>query len=539
MIASGRSVEDDIWKEAREILAHETFLRAPMQSRLFKYLVDRTIDNHIGPITQFDIATNGLGRDSTYDDTVESYVRVQISRLRKNLAAYYSLRAPTGGGCIYIKPGNYSLSIGSPSVAYPDLIASKSKQDNLKLVVPEESSEPEEQESRKLPMLNGTHAIALTAILGMIGLAAYAAAGWFNNQPVQGLDRPNVLIRVEAIGNDADVRDTNEFVDEIRAEVANRLARSVVAIPSVDDDDRNYRIEIEIFQQLRGSHSAVFSLTQPSGKILYHVERELPKDQTEAREIIAWQVSSILSPPGVLSRSIVSEIPANPRNAFECFLLLEIGRSSGGPISELLQECSRAYPKSEFTPFLKARELFWTFQSESAEHGVLSQDSQAWLQLGQLLREYPNNPYLNSLAAKVLYAIGDCDEGTRYQKKAFEAGHDFPALELGVIVEEASCDVKPAQRIEIRDRISAIIDSQQEPHALLEVWAIAALLISGQPDKVAEVPVRQFAYDRDKPAVKLIDEMRDFAAGRGPAPDRLLKAVVWNERSRQMIVGSL
>ena len=536
MMTSAKSVEDEIWKEAREILAHETFLRAPMQSRLLKYLVDRTIDKGIGPITQFDIATNALGRDRTYDDTVESYVRVQISRLRKNLAAYYSLRAPTGGGCIFIKPGNYSLSIGSPSVAYPNLIASKSKQDGLKLVAPEEIPVPAEAVGARRSRMSGTLVFALLAAFGAIGLAAYSS-GWFDHQAARGLDRPGVSIRVGSTRHGPDAQDTDEFVEEIRVEVANRLARSIVASPSEDDEERDYKIEVDIIRQVHGSHSAVFNLRQPSGRVLYHLEREIPKDHAKAKEIIAWEIGSILSPPGVLSRSIARDIPSKPRNAFECFLLLEIGRSSGSRISEMMQQCSSTYPDSEFTPFLKARKLLWDFQNESVEHGELSQDSQAWSQLGRLLREYPDNPYLNSLAAKVLFAIGDCTEGRRYQNKAFEGGHDFPALELGIIVEEASCNLKTDQKIELQNRVNTIVDAQHVPHALLEVYAIAALLVSGQPGKVAEVPVRPFAYERDQPAVELINEMRDFAAGRGPAPDLLLKGAVWSEGSRRLIVG--
>ncbi len=99
----------------------EAFQRAPVQSRLLNYLYEMAVGARTTALTQRDVALDGLGREESFDETTDSYVRVQVSRLRKTLRRYYATHDPVGQGCIYIAPGSYELKIGSLEVGYPKI----------------------------------------------------------------------------------------------------------------------------------------------------------------------------------------------------------------------------------------------------------------------------------------------------------------------------------------------------------------------------------------------------------------------------------
>lgn len=96
--------------EVRNILEDVLFIRAPIQTRLLKYLLEQTTKGGEPP-KQCDIAITGLGRDPDFDSDSDSYARVQVSRLRHNLDNYYARYRPSAGHRIIIKPGTYLLAL--------------------------------------------------------------------------------------------------------------------------------------------------------------------------------------------------------------------------------------------------------------------------------------------------------------------------------------------------------------------------------------------------------------------------------------------
>ena len=116
---------DALRLEVDRILAYPLFERAPIQTRLLKFLRDHAIAGDHG-LTQYTVAVDGLGRPEDFDLSSDSYPRVQVSRLRSNLASYYARNEPVEGGCVYIKPGDYRLRLGSRKHAYPDTVSRNS-----------------------------------------------------------------------------------------------------------------------------------------------------------------------------------------------------------------------------------------------------------------------------------------------------------------------------------------------------------------------------------------------------------------------------
>ncbi len=69
----------------QRMLQSPHFARAETQRKLLQYLWERRND----PVSEYAIATEALGRHSSFDSTVDASVRVHISRLRRKLKDYY------------------------------------------------------------------------------------------------------------------------------------------------------------------------------------------------------------------------------------------------------------------------------------------------------------------------------------------------------------------------------------------------------------------------------------------------------------------
>ena len=114
---AGNDFEGALRREVDRVLADPAFERSPVQSRLLGYLCEQTIARNRN-ISQIAVAVDGLGRPETIDQLTESYPRVQISRLRRNLSLYYARCAPGEGMAVYIRHGEYQLRLAPPDSAY-------------------------------------------------------------------------------------------------------------------------------------------------------------------------------------------------------------------------------------------------------------------------------------------------------------------------------------------------------------------------------------------------------------------------------------
>jgi hypothetical protein len=76
--------------ELEAVLRSELFSRAPTLAHLLSYLCEKTFAGESGQIKEYSIAVDVFGRRDSFDQDVDSIVRVQANRLRKRLAEYYA-----------------------------------------------------------------------------------------------------------------------------------------------------------------------------------------------------------------------------------------------------------------------------------------------------------------------------------------------------------------------------------------------------------------------------------------------------------------
>jgi Malectin domain len=76
--------------ELETVLRSELFSRAPTLAHLLSYLCEKSFAGESAQIKEYSIAVDVFGRRDSFDQDVDSIVRVQANRLRKRLAEYYA-----------------------------------------------------------------------------------------------------------------------------------------------------------------------------------------------------------------------------------------------------------------------------------------------------------------------------------------------------------------------------------------------------------------------------------------------------------------
>jgi Malectin domain len=116
--ASSQSVEvDEQRAELKAVLESPHFVRAPKLAQFLSYLCEKLFRGQAGQIKEYSIGVEVFGRGETFDQNMDSIVRVEANRLRKRLAEYYSAEGSSHRLKITIPVGQYvpDFEPGSPA----------------------------------------------------------------------------------------------------------------------------------------------------------------------------------------------------------------------------------------------------------------------------------------------------------------------------------------------------------------------------------------------------------------------------------------
>src|SRR5215470_15150449 len=99
------------WEEERAelqaVLGSPAFARSPALSHLLSYLCEKTFAGETDQIKEYSIAVDVFGRPDSFDQDIDSIVRVQANRLRKRLAEYYNGEGASHRMRITVPVGQY------------------------------------------------------------------------------------------------------------------------------------------------------------------------------------------------------------------------------------------------------------------------------------------------------------------------------------------------------------------------------------------------------------------------------------------------
>ncbi len=100
--------------QLERLLSSEIFAHAERQKRFLTYLTEKRLADTADKVTQFGIGQDVFDRDTSFDPTTDSIVRVEAGRLRSKLSEYYTTAGADDPVVIGLPKGGYVLSIERP-----------------------------------------------------------------------------------------------------------------------------------------------------------------------------------------------------------------------------------------------------------------------------------------------------------------------------------------------------------------------------------------------------------------------------------------
>jgi TolB-like protein len=97
----------EIGTQLRRILGTVEFAASTRSARFLTYIVERTLAGEARMLKQYSIATEALGRDSSFDPDHDPLVRLEAGKLRRNLDGYYANHGAADPVRIAVPRGSY------------------------------------------------------------------------------------------------------------------------------------------------------------------------------------------------------------------------------------------------------------------------------------------------------------------------------------------------------------------------------------------------------------------------------------------------
>ncbi len=172
------------------IKASRAFASSPRLQSLLDYIVDETLKGAGERLKEYSIAVDVFDRSSTFDPRVDSIVRVQASRLRGQLAAFYKKPPPGVSVRIEVPPGGYQPTFTRIEPGLPALPRSPPEP----IIGGEEPPLPAVSQSASSPSITGPAWAArpwvMPAILIAASIALIAVFAFMLTAPRPATDDP-------------------------------------------------------------------------------------------------------------------------------------------------------------------------------------------------------------------------------------------------------------------------------------------------------------------------------------------------------------
>lgn len=565
-----------LMREVRAVLRSPSFQRSPSLSKMLEYLLSREISAD-GKCTQYDIAVEALGKDENFNELTDSAVRVQMSRLRKALRDYYLTRQPEDGLYVHIRTGDYRLRTANLETAYPKLATAKSTRQNSELTsseLPEfERVQPQLSQAREIkaiknadlasPPINSDFrkrfsssnwlqapkkwqaGLIVAAVVGAAALGSLSpnneAAATAN--PQHGLEVPLVALVVEKDNFGGSTAQSERLLAKVENDLGGLLKKSMVSRASDEGEEglADFTIMVQIEGDDSGQLGAHLVLSDRENRVITERTVRTTSNSAELVESLFDEVTSIVSPAGHITRDLATRIVDAPKNDFECFISVEGARASGSAAPAILDKCVTEFADGEFTPYLKIRQAFSLAQQTSIAGKDFSSSSAAWKMTSEVLASHPENPYANTLAAKLLVARENCEDAILFGREGFSRGRTYPALELAVILDAFECPATLKYRTLWTDRIARITQANPEPHTLLESYILIGLLISEQEELIDHQRASAFELDIDHSLAELNRALRSAVHGEATEDDvqlirSMLPALLFSDSAQRVVL---
>jgi len=514
-IAPGPDFETRLQREVERILSDPAFQRSPVQSRLLAYLCDQTISRNRN-ISQIAVAVDGLGRPETADALTESYPRVQISRLRRNLALYYARCAPGEGLAVFVRHGDYQLRLAAAESAYggqrprgthaaandsatPPPLAPASRPALASLV-------PTGAAARRW----SRRPLMLAAVAGLVAVAA----GWLALRSYRAAsDIPSLEVRIEQ----PDAAAGGDPVLTLAAQHADDIANNSYVVrnlrPQERDGRSSYVMRLQRSQSLAARPVLEVSLFDAANQRLFHDSIPVGADRSAMLSRLNGALLHVFGPAGLIARRQLDAIGTRPRNAYECVVRTEAIRLQGSLSTELVESCLERFPDSPYRAYWHTRLAFNAYRGEALAGGAVVATGEPWQDLQRAFEADPANPFANYLAAKVSFARDDCLGARPYIERTLANANFHGTLTAATLSDASLCVGSLADAHDAQARVEALVAGVPEPNPLLHVYLVFAAAAAARPDLAGRVLASPPSENPDGSLAEISDVLEDSLAG--------------------------
>lgn len=540
-INSDADFESRLRREVERVLADPAFQRSPVQSRLLAYLCEQTIARNRN-ISQMAVAVDGLGRPENADQLTESYPRVQISRLRRNLSLYYARCAPGEGLAVFIRTGDYQLRLAPPDSAYGEqrrrsaqpAAPANDVTDPLPAAPPARARTPLAKRWR-LAALGGAIAVLL------------AAALWFyqGRSGPAGAAIPTLDIRVEetpgAGGPDPLLALAAQQADDIASN------SYVVRNPNPQDRPRepDYTLRIRPSQSLEGRGVLEVSLFDRENQRLFNDGIPIDDDRAAVLTRLNGALLQMFNPAGLIAVRELAGLAGQPQTDYQCVLMTEADRLQGGLTTVQVEDCLQRFPESGFRAYWFSRMAFMGYRNRVLAGGEVEASGEPWSHLQQALAADSTNPFANYMAAKVNFSRGDCAAARPFFERTLANGNYSGVLTAATVSEATLCPDTLTPDHAAGARLVSLVEAIPDPNPLLYAYLVFATAAVDRPDLARRLLASRPSEDPHGSMADIHEALRtglgspaEFAANR----DRLQRVVdgfYWEAGTRQRMMGKL
>jgi hypothetical protein len=539
--SAGSDFESRLQREVGRILADPAFERSPVQSRLLQYLCEQTVARNRS-ISQVAVAVDGLGRPETVDQLTESYPRVQISRLRRNLALYYARCAPGEGLAVYIRHGDYQLRLAAPERAYaerrPRPAAAMPANDVA--APPAPTAKPAPPAPPALHPRRGQAEVAagLVSLVAIIGLWSSGPGASASPAPALGIvagpggagGKPDPLLPLAA-QQASDVADSSYVVRNLR--------------PDERGGKPDYVVKLERAQSVGAMPILTVSLFDRENQRLFRDTIPLGSDRSAILTLLNGSMIHIVGPAGLIAQRELAQIPATPRNDYQCVLQTEADRLLGELSTDRVRACLARFPMSDYRAYWLTRLAFMEYRRDALAGRMVMTSGEAWQNLQLAFGADPSNAFANYIAAKVDFARGDCAGGRPYLERTLANGNFHGTMMAAALSDASLCAGGGLKREDAARRVAALVDGIPEPNPLQQVYLVFASAAVDRPDlarRVLDRPSAPGAHDALAEVSRTIAEATSGPAQFQANRARLQKVVetfYWGPNARRVLMDKL
>jgi hypothetical protein len=507
---------------------------------LLRFLRDQTIHAPNTPLTQVSIAVDGLGRREDYDQDAESYVRVQISRLRRSLGEYYARNQPAGGLCVFLRHGDYALHLGSPERAYPE--------QHGRAAARETPERDPDKTAKPKPSISQTPVATIFAVAAAIvamWFALWQIPGWLRGDPPIAMP-PEVLVTFGNEGTRTGKSPLPELPAVIEMEIRKVLASSSVGRAS-DSQSANYTLSIYFASDRQQKPEVFLRLTDAESFVHFTESIPITEDQEKFINALEARLAAIFSSSGVIANDLVRRFEhRKPKTGFECFLSTEAERAAGQLIEKTLRKCLADFPDSQYSAHWYARLAYGEYQTAISQGEHVRRNSGGWDNLVTALNRDRFNPIANNVATKIELVEGDCNQALLYMSRAQARSMADPALNAALLVDALPCFGDPQAQADRRESLDNLIAANPDAGAGLRLQLVFGALELGKAEVAHELlheAIREPASNGEvAKALRLLDRHFGESPGGKPTSAELRDAIgrfVWNPAAQEAIFQTL